>query len=363
MSFSFSFERLVIAHVYRIFNMGTCELKDVHFGLVCVFLSISVVLNSVGFYCLQKTNHKALKSSASKQHQILVGLSVSELVYAFFAFGKWISNQLNHSLTYNLAYQVFYAGVFSSYHVYCFLLIVLMTNRLLSVAMPVRHMNISIRQVQCSIIVSWIVGYLLAVPFIVLDAKVWPKFISIGYVVIDALVVTYTIITFSYIGYKISGGKENFENERKPRKPGNNGKSCRNSPCKSKRPMSKGQQKLLTAALMTIFSYLPFVALPDFVVTPLIHLNKISDTAVHFTYSMQNLNFIMDPLVYMFTYPLVRRELKRTFKKIVSPPGEVSVSRSNEWSSKENTVDVLDSKSDEWLSKEEKQEKNPIAFV
>ena len=321
--------------------MSSVDLNLVRFGLVIVFLSVSVILNSLGIYCLRRTKHK-VRASAAKQHQIISCLSISELCYSFLALGKWILNYQGLNRENSLVYRAFYASVFSSFYVYCCLLLVLLTNRLLFVVCPIRHLEmLSKKRVRYAVIYSWMFSYSLAIPLIFLNTKLWSQYISLAYVVIEILVLISSVTTFSFIGCKVQrrNDPESKSKERQQKKAGVRGQKPD--------AVSRRQLKLLTVALLTIFSFLPLVVIPDFVVMILLRFNSISDTAIDFIYSMLNLNFVIDPLVYMITYPLVRRQLNRTFRKMKDTSID---SKDSEFPPRGNQLDK--NKSQKCISKE-----------
>ena len=305
--------------------MPSVDLNLLRLCLVIIFLSISVILNGFGFYCLRRTKHK-LKTSTAKQHQILSCLSVSELCYSFLALGKWILNYNGLNQANSVIYRVFYAGVFSSFYVYCCLLLVLLTNRFLLVACPFKHFQILSRQRVCyAVVVSWVLSFSLAIPLAYIQVKFWSRYISVGYVVVEVLVLAHTIITFSYIGYMVRGHRNNVEQTSQSshtrvqhgdtesvREDGNS-KRCKSG------SVPRRKLRHLTVALLTLFSFVPLTVIPDVVVMILLQYGSISDTAIDFIYSMLNLNFVADPLVYMLTYPLVYRQIKKTLQNVSMP--------------------------------------------
>ena len=312
--------------------MSPVELKQLRLGLTSIFLIISVLLNSLGIYCLRRTKRKA-KSTVVTQHLILLFLSISELVYSFLALGKWILNYFDFNLN-SLAYKIFYAGVFSSFYVYCCLLIVLLANRFVLVAFPRRCLDLLSQRRACyAVVTSCVFSYALAIPFVSLDTKYWRDYISIAYVVIEVLVLISTVGTFSFIGYKVRKTTPPLEhNQEKNHEKIQREHAADNRSKPYAANMSRRQFKLLTVALLTIFSFLPLVAVPDITVMALLRFGSISSTAIDFIYSMLNLNFVLDPLVYMVTYPLVRRHLRKILKRMRSTVVWESESKSTELS-------------------------------
>ena len=323
--------------------MPSVDLNLLRFCLVIVFLSISVILNGFGFYCLRRTKHK-VKTSTAKQHQILSCLSVSELCYSFLSLGKWILNHNGLKKADSITYRVFYAGVFSNFYVYCCLLLVLLTNRFLLIARPFEHFQIlSRRRVWYVVVVSWVLSFSLAIPLAYMQVRFWSRYISVGYVVVEVLVLAHTILTFSLTGYKVRRHKNNVEQTNASSPTGDqqedtesirahaNSKRCKSDSVPGKK------LKHLTVALLTLFSFVPLVVIPDVVVMILLQYGSISDTAIDFIYSMLNLNFVVDPLVYMFTYPLVYRQITKTLQNVSMssmPSSTVDYSKGSDPSSK-----------------------------
>ena len=294
--------------------MSIIDLNALRFGLVILFLSVSVVLNSLGFYCLRRTKNK-VDSSTAKQHLMLSFLSLSELCYSFLALGKWILNYNGLNEADSWVYRVFVASVFSSFYVYCCLLLVILANRFLLIAFPLNHAKIlSSRRLWYTVMALWILSYSLAIPLGFMNLRSWSLYISIAYVAIEVLVLLFTVITFSFIGYKLRKLKNTSYQSDISNPTGNQQQIAGNKRCRPD-SASRGQLKLITLALLTLFSFLPLVVIPDLIVMILLHTSGISKTLIDFIYSMLNLNFVMDPLAYIMTYPLVFRQLKEVFKR------------------------------------------------
>ena len=274
--------------------MFSISLQDLRFGLVCIFLLFSITLNSFVFFCLCH-----LKTSATNQRQILMSLSISQVFYSIMAICKWSLIHVGHNINNSLALQLFFAGVFSNFYVYCLLILVLLLDRFISVAFPFKQSTIFSKiKVRCTNLVSWITGYLLAIPLVVLSTDSWKKYVSIHYVVVEANVMILSIFTFYYIGRTVRKRRSYFKNKGRLE------------------AASTRHPEILKTFLLTILTFLFVIAIPDFAVMILLAFRSISDSTINFIYCMLNLNFVIDPLICLLTYPSMRREFIKAMTKI-----------------------------------------------
>ena len=272
--------------------MSVIELQHIRFGLVVTFLLLSVILNCLGVFCIRRTKHKL-----TNQQLILVSMSVSELTYAIIAMSKWILDYNGLHISNSFIFQISYAGVFSSFYVYCFIVLILLLDRFISVAFPLKRLKVfTTREVRYTIVATWITGYGLSLPLAFLQKRLWPRYISMGYVTIEVLVVCLSIVTFLYIGRKV---------ERRNRSDTQNGLNS------SINATLKGRPKVYKIAVLIIMTFLFLIAIPDFVVMILVALGSISSDTIGWIYSMLNLNFVVDPLIYLIMYPSVSQELRK----------------------------------------------------
>ena len=258
----------------------------------CILQLISVILNGLGLYFLRR-----LPSSMSNQTMLLMNLSLAEILLALSATvwrlmflcgirSGFFLTVLAHGLSWYF------------YLVYLFTPFIIMLDRFIGIMCPLKYVKIFAKsRARLIIIVTWILGLLLLVPRAFAGSYMaFGPFIALT---IDLSVLGFAIPAFILMTFKIRKHKQRFSR-------------------------SHIQSRISTVAGLIIGSFVFLVLLPDIITSALLNVSSSVIEVYEDSrriYLITCVNYIVDPIIYLYAYPPLRTVMKREiFKKGCSVP-------------------------------------------
>ena len=256
---------------------------------------ISIIFNSTGIYFLLK-----VPSFLSNQKLLLMSLSLMNILVTSTDFIRRLVNLLRcrFHLSYFLCMIVNGLNWYF-YFVYLFAPFVIMLDRFIGVMNPLRYKNIfPKRRVRLVVIVTWIFGLVLLIPRAKFES--WDAFCPIISFVIELLVLVFIIIAYTLMAFKIRKHRQRF-------------------------PGSRIQPRISKVAMGIIISFTVLVLVPEIVLAVRLVLNMESiaiadgDELTNQIYLVTTVNFIIDPVIYLYGYPPLRDAVRQIFCRRTSP--------------------------------------------
>ena len=270
-----------------------------------VLLLIAGIVNILGIYLLYQ-----LKSKLKEHRLLLCFLSGTTIVIVLLESVYWIGEVVGLEEYSSRLLQVIIIidlGVFCTYYL---TLLVLTLDRLFAVSYPFAYKRLlNIKKIYFAMVACWISGTLSSIPFFFLDYHaiydIYYKYIILA---LDGLILVTVLFTYVFILQLL------FKRYWKEKRLAASGKIPAYYQKKS-----NCNCKFVRIFLLILTSFLIFVVIPDiyFVYRGVI-FDYMSMTEEEIISLMWQINYILDPLVYIFFDPAIRKVLKR---KICRKPG------------------------------------------
>lgn len=265
-----------------------------------IFLALAIILNSLGIYLLylqeeKKWSHQKIMLTALSIS--LIAISTSEGIYLI---GEW--SGLEEETSVFLKYcDIVTAGLFFTYYTVLFTLTIM---RLLSCVYIFNyHKIISCKSLVCVLASFWILGLVAASPFIFMSTQtfvdIWYKWI---YLSLDSLILVSVTFTYTFIA---------------------------RTSYKSKRA-AKGAYtaysniQYVKVTLLIVITFILLVVTPDVYFAYRFAFTKtgtvMEERAVM---ACWQLNYIIEPLIYIFFQKEIRRTLYRMLANMVCAKEEL----------------------------------------
>ena len=174
------------------------------------------------------------------------------------------------------------------YFVYLLIPFVIMLDRFVGGMKPLKYARIfPERRARLIIIIIWIFGLALLVPRAKLTS--WLEFCPVIAVSLELPVLLFIITAYSLVAFKLRKHRQSFS-------------------------ASRIQSQISKVAAAIIISFVLLIVLPDFIVSATFLKNSISlkdeNEFISHIYLINCVNFIMDPIIYLYGYPPIRKAIK-----------------------------------------------------
>ena len=262
-----------------------------------VLLIIAGIMNFLGIYLLYHL------SSKLKKHRVLLSfLSSTTIVKILLELIYWIGEMARlqeHSSRFLQVITIINLGVVCAYYL---ILLILTLDRLFAISYPFAYKRLlKVKKVYLAMVVCWISGTLSSIPFFFLDYNeiydIYYKYIILA---LDGLILMAVLVTYIFMLQVL------FKRHCKEKKLVKNGKI----PAYNRENPNRNY-KLLSTFLLILTTFLMFVVIPDiyFVYRGVIcdYMSVIEEDIIALLWQV---NYIIDPLVYIFLDPAVRKVLK-----------------------------------------------------
>ena len=266
--------------------MVSTEIDTLLLVVPCFLLTCSIILNMTGVYLL-----RSLKSDLTNNKTLLLNLSfveifssVSMMVYWFDGYFQFCNfrtftsqDSLSVACTLHLVIDWYL-------YLLCLLSpITFLPDRFLAVTFPLKYRRIfPKRKVKFVIIGQWIIATIPVTLLLFVSHKHWLRCLQYSAVTIELIVFGSALVTYSWIVCKIRqlGRIDPDSHVRK------------------------------VACLIT-FTFFCFVVIPEITLVILLKLHvKMADTYQRIFYTFTCVNYVSDPLIYIFGYPALRKAVK-----------------------------------------------------
>ena len=271
--------------------MVSKELDIFAFVVTCTALSLSLVLNTIGIYFL-----KSLKKTLTNQKILLINLSLAELLSASTIL---IWRAMDYMQFLDIAerkygdFYIFLRGLkWYCYYVYLLAPLIITLDRLVGITCPLKYENIlSKEKATVAVILNWIIALLLIIPFIFIDSKLWLIYAASAASAIGLIVTIVAVSTYAVIGIIVRKQKLKFETTRK-------------------------ETRVFRVALYIVLTFFLLVVVSDIVMITLAGIDrKLAKEYMQFIYCFGNINYAIDPILYIWGYRPLRERVRKTSKE------------------------------------------------
>ena len=251
----------------------------------CTLALISIILNSFGMYFLRK-----LPTFKSNQRLLLINLSFVEIFTASVDIVRQILNYFGCTDSQAGYYCIMVLGLsWYLYFVYLLIPFMIMLDRFIGGMKPLKYANIfPKRKARLIIIIIWSFGLVLLVPRV--NFTSWVEFCPVIAVTLELPVLLFIIITYSLMVFRLKKHRKSFS-------------------------ASHIQSRISKVAAAIIISFVLLLVMPDLMVSATLLKDSTRFTdGKKFTghiYLLNYVNFIMDPVIYLYGYPPLREAIKR----------------------------------------------------
>lgn len=267
-----------------------------------VILPCAIFLNALGIYLLYKTcgnqppsNHTIVVAAVST---LVIMISIMEGVHLIGELSGF-----NEGSKFSSNCDVTIAGLFLVYYL---VLCLLTLNRLMASVFIYNYRNVvSKRRLLSALLTIWIVGIIITLPFYFIEFdtffKIWYKFI---YLTLDAINLISAIVTYTYI-FKTTKARE---------------KRIKTS------NQSNTSNKLVLISFLIILTFILFVTFPDIYYAYRFAITEEGGTLEEKVVMIcWQINYILDPLIYIFFQNELRKKLFRKFVCLKSSHHECTI--------------------------------------
>ena len=250
-------------------------------------LFTSIILNSFGVYLLHKVS-----SSLTNQKLLLTSLSFVEILFALMTITFRV---MIHFKCESLPCDIVHGLVWYFYFVYIFIIFVIMLDRFIGGMTPLKYASMfPKRTARLMIMVGWILSLLLLVPRLM--SRPWIEFCPITAVAVGFPVLLFIITAYSLMAFKIRKHRRTFLG-------------------------SRIQSRVSKVAAAIIISFACLAVLPDFIVLikSLLDSRKSTgwDQFVAVVYLLNDVNYLLDPVVYLYGYPALKAAIKHKIFTVI----------------------------------------------
>ena len=253
-------------------------------------LLVSIFLHICGIYVLSKISEKR-----TNQHVILINLSIVEIILSAFHIVYLTLSLYEYDNTYRIQ-QVIGALVKASYNMYYLTMILLTIDRFLASKLSFRYaIMLSNRKVLKILICLWSICITALVPLLLINyEKIRYAYSRAVYPTFDFAFLVSAFVTYGYI-LKIA-----ILN-----------KFPSNAANKTQRKTKK--KKFFTMTGLIILSFTLFVIIPDLLYLFLYFVgNQRSNLLLRVLLVLWNVNFLLDPIIYIFLQKKVKAKFTKT---------------------------------------------------
>ena len=248
---------------------------------ICI---LAFIFNIIGLYLV-----KSSRLGNSIQIKIIMNLSCCDIFISTTTIVVMVLHFSGHPLVRSRAAQVIWAHRTAVYHTWFGMFYLLTVDRFLGCNFPFRYRTLTSPK-KCKIIlgVSWVIPIILAPIFSVLDTmKVRVYFNKYLWVVYDGIFLLLFMVTYSTVFYRKQKSTQKIR-RRSTKGPGNQ------------------RFFALTAAMLTAFMFLETIPV---IVSACITMVSIEtrDVFQHVFELCWNSNLLVDPFIYIYLMPRVRR--------------------------------------------------------
>ena len=269
--------------------MFSNHLSTVVFIISSTILIPSIILDGSGLYILLN-----IAETATNQRMLLINMSLVEflcgttvLISRFLVYFDLSKTKLQSSI-----YAVLYGSSWYFYYIYLLTPVLLVFDRLIGVITPLLYKEyFSKRRAIVSIALTWMLGAVLSVPLLLTSLESWLNYCTFAGAGIEILVIIF-LCAYSRIGYEIWNRPEDIRR-------------------------SYGNFKILSMASLIIVTFVIFVALPEIIVAAMVKISE--NLAIEYgqaVYCFSMFNMVIDPVICLFGFPLVRESMNKKLCKI-----------------------------------------------
>ena len=271
-------------------NMVVAEIHILLLVVPCLLLTCSIILNITGIYYLlllnqDFTNHKILLRNLSF---IEILSSVAMIVYWFDGYFQFCSFRTVSAPNSMSLACIFGFAVDWYFYLLCLLSpMTLLPDRFLAVTYPFRYRDIfAKRRTTFIVFAQWIITLILVTQLVFLSHKHWLKYLQSTAIAIELLVFGSATVIYLWIVYKLR--KQGDLSDR-----------------------ASAEFRVLKVAFLIILTFLCFVVIPEVTLFILTQLHfDMADTYQKTFYTVTCINYVCDPLIYIFGYPPLRQAVK-----------------------------------------------------
>ena len=280
--------------------MISTEIHTLLLFVPCFLLSCSIIFNMAGIYYLRSlkndfTNHKILLLNLSL---VEILSSVAMIVYWFDGYFLFCNfrvvsapNSMSTACTFGFAIDWYF-------YLLCLLSpLTLLPDRFLAVTFPYRCRDIFPKwKAKMALAAQWLIIALLLTMLVFISHKHWLKYLQCTAIAIELTVFGSAMMIYIWIVYKIRKQGSLFDS-------------------------SSFDSRVLKIASLIILTFLCFVVIPEVTLFTMSQLHfEMADTYQRIFYTVTCINYVCDPLIYIFGYPPVHQIIRRLLRKSKRSP-------------------------------------------
>ena len=253
----------------------------------CILQLISVTMNTLGLYFLHN-----VRSVISNQRMLLMNLSLAEIFVALLTILYSLMEICR--IESGFFYSVIILGLsWYFYLVYLFTPFIIMLDRFIGVMSPLKYPSIfPKRRAGLVIIITWSLGSVLLVPRLWFSKYL--EFCPLIALAIELAVLGFIIIAFTIMVLKLRKHRQEFSR-------------------------SNVQSRVLVVGGLIVGTSVLLVLLPEIINSIAILDTSVSLAEAHDTsrkvYLITCINYIVDPIIYLYGYPPLRHAIKSKISK------------------------------------------------
>ena len=250
-------------------------------------LIAAILLHGAGMYFLF-----CVRETATNQKILLINMSLTEFCCAITTL---ISNFMIYFEADETRFQMLTVLTLNglswfSYYIYILSPLLLVVDRLIGVTVPLLYKNyFSKRKAILCVILTWLLGVIFSIPLAFIDLQSRMTYAPFPAAATEILVIVVFLGAYIRIGYEIWNRPASIRS-------------------------NDGNFKVLKMASLIIITFILLVALPDATVIMLIASEMNPRLAVQYGrtvyHTVSVLNFVIDPIIYLFGYLPMRKIMK-----------------------------------------------------
>ncbi len=276
----------------RIAIMGVYSLVAI---IQIILYGISIIIHSLGIYLLVTQSRRM-----TNQTMLLVNLSSSEILFVICFILKWFrAREIAPSIVSNISEVLDFV-----INIYFFnVLLCISIDRLLGAIFPLKHRVIVTKhRLKTILTITWIFCVVILITGITLVLtkhliSIWLIYLRVKlyfYITIDCLIVLIFIVTYGSILAKIIRRRKVANATRQT-----NAQTRKNL-------IFRNNKRFFKVAGLIIFTYIIFFLIPGVILSLFVHENAVKE----YIFIFFSFGIIVDPLVYIFLQPELRKRLK-----------------------------------------------------
>ena len=275
--------------------MVSAEIHVLLLIVPCFLLFLSIMFNAIGIYYL-----RSVRTDFTNQRILLLNLSSVEILSCIAMMLFWFDGyfkfcNFGNASTLNSISAICTFGFVSDWYFYLLCLfspLTLLLDRFLGVTFPIEYIDIFSKQkAKLTVMAQWTITVILVTQLAFMRHVNWLRYLQYTAIAIQLLVFSSATIIYVWIAYKVRRQAHLFSR-------------------------ANADSRVLKVASLIILTYLCFVVMPELTILIMTQLqDRTGITYQRIFYTFTTVNYVCDPLIYIFGYPPLRRAIRRLTRR------------------------------------------------